>query len=71
MDARPSDALNLALVAGAPIQVDATILDDPEATAHIAWEQFPIRESELVAEVQEGSQALLASCTDAESQTSH
>jgi RNA polymerase sigma factor (sigma-70 family) len=41
VDARPSDALNLALAAGAPISVDATVLDiasqQPAATKVAAW----------------------------------
>lgn len=60
VDARPSDALNLALVSGAPIRVDATVLDDPEATVYSAWELFPTRQSELVAEVRQTMQEQLA-----------
>lgn len=41
VDARPSDALNLALAAGAPISVDATVLDvasqQPAAERVAAW----------------------------------
>jgi bifunctional DNase/RNase len=61
VDARPSDALNLALVSGAPILVDAAILDDPEATVRTGWEEFPTRESELVAEIRQSQHELLAS----------
>jgi len=64
VDARPSDALNLALVCGAPIRVDASVLDAPEATAHVAWEQFPTRESDLVAEVELTRRELLASLAE-------
>ena len=34
VDARPSDALNLALVAGAPVRVDAAVLSNPEVDCH-------------------------------------
>lgn len=66
VDARPSDALNLALVCGAPIRVDAALLDDPEVTGRTAWEQFTTRESELVAEVEESRRELLASLAEHE-----
>jgi len=64
VDARPSDALNLALISGAPIRVDASVLDDPEATERTAWEQFPTRASELVAEVEQNRQDLVASLSE-------
>lgn len=32
VDARPSDALNLALVTGSPIRVDPQLLEDPQST---------------------------------------
>lgn len=60
VDARPSDALNLALVAGSPIRVDAAVLDNPEASRHTDWEQFPTRSPDLVDEVRERQGALLA-----------
>ena len=31
---RPSDAVNLAVLSGAPIRVDAAILDDPVVDSH-------------------------------------
>jgi hypothetical protein len=34
VDARPSDAVNLAVLSGAPIWVDAAILDDPVVDSH-------------------------------------
>lgn len=37
IDARPSDAVNLALVTGAPVRVDRDLLDDPRATEHPRW----------------------------------
>ncbi len=54
VDARPSDAVNLALVAGVPIRVEASLLDaapeakgEPEATA------FPIATAQIATEVSE------------------
>jgi bifunctional DNase/RNase len=70
VDARPSDALNLALVCGAPIRVDANLLDDPEAQRYNAWENFPTGAPQLVAEVQERHartmRAILPSMDEAE-----
>jgi bifunctional DNase/RNase len=34
VDARPSDALNLAVLSGAPVRVDAAILSNPEVDRH-------------------------------------
>jgi len=53
VDARPSDALNLALVAGAPIRVDAELLADDEATRHAGWREFFTTAPDLAAEVRE------------------
>ena len=50
VDARPSDALNLATVAGAPVRVDAAILSNPEVDRHPEWEQYPVRWRDLAAE---------------------
>ncbi len=50
VDARPSDALNLAVVCGAPVRVDAAVLGDPEVDAHLEWEQYPARMLDLAAE---------------------
>ena len=59
VDARPSDALNLALVSGAPIRIDAGLLDDPDASRHTAWEQYPTGSTQLVAEVRDRQADLL------------
>jgi RNA polymerase sigma factor (sigma-70 family) len=62
VDARPSDAVNLAVVADAPIRVDADLLNDTDATRHTAWQDFPTRAPDLAAEVrqrQEEQQAKL------------
>ena len=50
VDARPSDALNLAVVTGAPVRVDAAVLSDPEVNPHTDWEQYPARVPDLAAE---------------------
>jgi len=64
VDARPSDALNLALVCGARIRVAAVLLEDREATRHTAWEQYPTRAPELAAEVRQRQADLLASLAE-------
>jgi bifunctional DNase/RNase len=60
VDARPSDALNLALVGGAPIRVDAAVLDSADATRHTQWQQVPARGVDLALEVRERQQAMAA-----------
>lgn len=40
LDARPSDALNLALVTDAPIRVAAAIFDDPKAMDRPEWRDY-------------------------------
>jgi bifunctional DNase/RNase len=64
IDARPSDALNLALVAGAPIRVDAALLENPAAVDRPAWRDYPTSASRLVADVrrrrQEAQEAITA-----------
>ena len=54
IDARPSDAVNLALVTGAPIRVDSALLDDMEAQAehHPQWKDLPVGTAEIAAEAQ-------------------
>ena len=62
IDARPSDALNLALVAGAPIRVDAALLDDPAAVDRPGWRDYPTSTSHLVAHARQrrrGAQAAI------------
>lgn len=62
VDARPSDALNVALTARAPVRVNEDLLNDPAATRRSDWEQFPTNASELVAEFrqrQAGARAYL------------
>lgn len=48
--ARPSDAVNLAVLAGVPIRVNAAILDDPVVDSHPEWEEYPTRLADLAAE---------------------
>ena len=60
VDARPSDALNLAVVSGAPVRVDAAVLDDPEVDRHPEWEQFPARVADLAAEERQRKADILA-----------
>ena len=50
VDGRPSDLVNLAVLAGVPIRVDAAILDDPVVDSHPEWEEYPARLADLVAE---------------------
>ena len=50
VDARPSDALNLAVLSGAPVRVDAAVLSDPEVDRHTEWEQYSARGPDLAAE---------------------
>ena len=50
IDARPSDAVNLALVAGAPILADGALLDDPRAVRRDEWQDLPSGTAALAAE---------------------
>jgi RNA polymerase sigma factor (sigma-70 family) len=60
VDARPSDALNLAVVSGAPVRIDAAVLSDPEATRGTEWEQYPARVPDLAAEALERRASIFA-----------
>jgi uncharacterized protein len=54
VDARPSDAVNLALVAGAPIKVDNALFDDPSVTAHIdELSKISVATAQIASEVEE------------------
>jgi RNA polymerase sigma factor (sigma-70 family) len=53
VDARPSDALNLALVTGSPIRVDRRLLEEPEATERTEWRGYRTTTADIVAEVQQ------------------
>jgi bifunctional DNase/RNase len=50
VDARPSDAVNLALVTGAPILADSALLDDPGAGRRDEWQDLPSGTATLAAE---------------------
>jgi RNA polymerase sigma factor (sigma-70 family) len=60
VDARPSDALNLAVLSGAPVRVDAAVLSDPEVDRHFDWEQYPARGPDLAAEERQRKADILA-----------
>jgi RNA polymerase sigma factor (sigma-70 family) len=53
VDARPSDAVNLALVTGAPILAGSALLDDPRVTIPPDWQDFPSRTAALAAEARD------------------
>jgi hypothetical protein len=53
VDARPSDAVNLALVTGAPILADGALLDDPRAGRRDEWQDLPSGTAALAAEAAE------------------
>lgn len=56
IDARPSDAINLAVLTSAPIRVDSALLDDPEArqaAERRRWRQLPSSTAEIAAEARD------------------
>lgn len=56
IDARPSDAVNLAVLAGAPIRVDSVVLDDLGARAAADrrnWRQLPVSTAEIAAQARQ------------------
>jgi RNA polymerase sigma factor (sigma-70 family) len=57
VDARPSDALNLAVLSDAPIRVDATLFDNPEAIDHTEWHDYPSDAAHLAEEVRRANAA--------------
>lgn len=64
LDARPSDALNLAVVTDAPIRVAAEILDDPDAMNRPEWRSYTDTASQLVREMREHLERVLTSDED-------
>lgn len=60
VDARPSDALNLAVVTDAPVRVAAEILDDPDAMNRSEWRDYADSASQLVGEMREHLERVLA-----------
>jgi RNA polymerase sigma factor (sigma-70 family) len=56
IDARPSDAVNLAVLTGAPIRVDGAVLDDLDAQGPAdrrGWQQFPAATAQIAAEARQ------------------
>ncbi|HEY5989661.1 MAG TPA: bifunctional nuclease domain-containing protein [Streptosporangiaceae bacterium] len=53
VDARPSDAVNLALVANAPIRVDRRLFSNTSATDSGKFLTYPVATAELAAEAQQ------------------
>lgn len=60
VDARPSDALNLALVTGAPVLVESSVFDELETCALRDWQQYPDRARDLVSESRERQSKMMA-----------
>jgi bifunctional DNase/RNase len=60
VDARPSDALNLAVVCGTPVRIDVAVLSNPDADRHTEWEQYPARVADLAAEERQRRADILA-----------
>ncbi len=60
VDSRPSDALNLALVCGAPVFVAPDVFEDPEAQRHGDWSSFDDDQSQIVAEALELQRTTMA-----------
>lgn len=56
VDARPSDALNLALVTGAPIRVDPAVLGDPDVARHDDWQGYAVAGATIAAEVRDSQE---------------
>jgi RNA polymerase sigma factor (sigma-70 family) len=53
VDARPSDAVNLALVTGSAIRADSALLDDPGADGGPEWRDFPFGTTEVARQATE------------------
>jgi uncharacterized protein len=62
VDARPSDAVNLALVAGAPIKIESALFDTETPAGHLAeLESGTVATADIVAEAQQLLRESLAS----------
>lgn len=57
VDARPSDAVILAAVTGAPVRVDARLLADLDTIGWPDWESYPTGAAEMAAEVEHRRQS--------------
>jgi RNA polymerase sigma factor (sigma-70 family) len=53
VDARPSDAVNLALIAGVPIRVDSAMLGDKGITEHSDWRAYPVGTAAIAEEAEQ------------------
>ncbi len=53
IDARPSDAVNLAVVTGVPIRADSALLDLPPTGDHGDWREYPTTAADLAAEARQ------------------
>lgn len=53
VDARPSDAVNLALVTGSAIRADSALLDGPGAAGRPDWGDYPVGTTELARQAAE------------------
>jgi bifunctional DNase/RNase len=64
VDARPSDALNLAVITNAQVRIDTNLLDDPEAIRHTSWREFPTTAADLAAEMRDRQERQRASLAE-------
>lgn len=67
VDARPSDALNLALVTGAPIRTDQTLLQDPLAS-RAEWKHYPQTTTDIATEARQQRADPPKTTTDAQAE---
>ncbi len=51
VDARPSDAVNLALVTGSSIRADSQLLEDPQAAGQTEWQDYPRATADIADEI--------------------
>jgi RNA polymerase sigma factor (sigma-70 family) len=58
-DARPSDAINLAVVTGAAIRVNPALLDLPPTIEHPDWREFPTSAADLAREARQQATEIL------------
>ena len=56
IEARPSDALNLAVLSNVPIRVDSTLFEDLRATRLPDWRNYPTKAPDLAAEVRKNNE---------------
>jgi bifunctional DNase/RNase len=58
IDARPSDALNLALLSNAPVQVDSTLFEECAAIDTPDWRNYQTTVPDLAAEVRQTNERI-------------